>query len=106
MREATKLALQRIEPGDALRRADHERDERPPLPALGVADQPGARRRRRRERLHVAEDLVGRRDLLADIVADDLACRRNGRVVARAGRKLGCLDPLERRGECEKGEHP
>jgi len=47
--------------------SDEQGDERSSLPALCVPEQPRAIRSRRGEGLHVADDRLGRRDLLAEV---------------------------------------
>ncbi len=81
MSESGEVVFHLIELGDTGRRRDHEHYEGASLPALGVPDQVGPLRRGLRERLHVPHHVVGRRDLFAEVVPDDLLQRRYVRVV-------------------------
>ena len=84
---------------NAARRSDNEYEQGATLPALGVADEVGALPCGLGECFYVTDHVVGRRDLLAEVVPDYLLQRRNGRIVLGAGDQL-----LSRGGYLESGE--
>ena len=96
--------LDLLQPRHPFGRADDKDDERPPLPALPVLDETRPLRRRGRERLHVPDHVVRRRDDLAEAVSRHLFERRDAGVVARSGREfLRRGGKLDRGGERERG---
>ena len=96
--------LHLLKPRHPFRRPDDEDDERPALPALGVADESRPLGGGGGERRHVADHIVGRRDGLAEAVSRHLLERRDVGVVARSGGEFLRLGgQLDRDGERERG---
>ena len=86
------VGLHLVELRETFGTADDEEPQRAALPGSGVLGESRAVGRRLRQRAQVGGDLLGRRDLVARGVADDLLERRNLRVVLRAGpERLRCL---------------
>ena len=101
--ERAQLPLDVLEPREALRAAQDQDPQGPALLALRVLDDARTVGCRRRERLEVRADLVGGRDLLAQVVARDLLQGRNAGVVP--GLRADRRGHGERRGESQGGEH-
>ena len=101
--ERAQLPLDGLEPRETLRAAQDQHAQGPALLAPRVLDDARAIGCRRRERFEVRPDLVGARDLLAQLVVRDLLQGRNAGVVP--GLRADRRGHGKRRGESQGGEH-
>jgi hypothetical protein len=101
--ERTQLPLNVVESREALRAAQDQHAQGPALLAPRVLDHARPIGRRRRECCEVRPDLVGARELLAQLVACHLLQGRNAGIVPgfRADRR----GHGERSGESQGGDH-
>jgi hypothetical protein len=83
--ESLDIGLQLIEPGDAIRAADHEQPQRPAFPAGRVLNEARFGGRRFLQCLQVLRDAFRRRDYFAMVVTKYLLNRWDYRVVLRTG---------------------
>jgi len=101
--ERAQLPLDGLEPREAFRAAQDQDPQGSALLAPRVLDDARTVGRRRHECFEVRPDLVGVRDLLAQLVARHLFQGRNAGVVP--GLRADRRGHGERRGESQGGEH-